>query len=67
MKKEVTLEKVAEECGYSLQTISKVLNGDKSISKHAKYNVMKAVNKVGYVHKPRMKKESNIIQLRKAS
>jgi DNA-binding LacI/PurR family transcriptional regulator len=47
-----TLEKVAARAGVSRATVSRVVNGSKTVAPHIRENVMRAVQALGYVPNP---------------
>lgn len=48
-KQRITIKTVAEECGVSIATVSRVLNDNYYVSPDIKKNVLETVNKLGYV------------------
>lgn len=47
-KRKITITDVAEACGVSIKTVSRVLNGNENVSEKTKIKVNKAIKELGY-------------------
>lgn len=47
-KTKITINDVAEECGVSIKTVSRVVNNNENVSEKTKMKVNKAIKKLGY-------------------